>query len=140
MALTCGNQMSKILVEVLNLPIHLVADVRICFRSWCVVNITSVWENSRVAGGDNAIGISGDFCLDCVSGVRRGQELLHVWVIRQPGQAMHVRAATVLPLKPHPVVGDTKYSDIVGLDKLLDSVIEEPVCDGWILYDGFGTT
>ena len=111
MALTCGNQMSKILVEVLNLPIHLVA-----------------------------IGISGDFCLDCVSGVRRGQELLHVWCIRQPGQAMHVGAATVLPLKPHPVVGDTKYSDIVGLDKLLDSVIEEPVCDGWILYDGFGTT
>ena len=98
-----------------------------------------VWENSWIAGGDNAISVSGDFCLDCVSGVRRRQELLHVWCIRQPGQAVYVRAATVLPLKPHPVVGDTKYSDIVGLDELNDSFIAEPVRNGWILDDSFGT-
>ena len=54
-------------------------------------------------------------------------------------QAVHVRAATVLPLKPHPVVGDTKYSDIVGLDEFHDSFVEEPVCDSWILNDSFGT-
>ena len=52
---------------------------------------------------------------------------------------MHVRAAAVLPLKPHPVVGDTKYSDIVGLDEFHDSFVEERVCDSWILNDSFGT-
>ena len=49
---------------------------------------------------------------------------------------MNVRAATILPLKPHPIV---KHSNIVGLDELLDSVIEEPVRDGWILDDCSGT-
>ena len=43
----------------------------------------------------------------------------------------------MLPLKPHPVVGDTKHSDIVGLDELHDSVVEEPIRDGWILDYSF---
>ena len=49
---------------------------------------------------------------------------------------MHMRAAAVLPLKPHPVV---EYSNIVGLDELHNSLIEEPVCDGWILNDSFSS-
>ena len=39
-----------------------------------------------------------------------------------------MRAATMLPLKPHPVVGDTNHSDIVGLD---DSVVEESETAGF---------
>ena len=52
---------------------------------------------------------------------------------------MDMRAATMLPLEPHPVVGNSKHSDIVGLDELLYSVVEEPVRDGWILDDSCGT-
>ena len=52
---------------------------------------------------------------------------------------MYMRAAMMLPLKPHPVVSNTKHSNIVGLDELLDSAVEEPVRDGWILNDSLGT-
>ena len=140
MALTCGNQIGEIFVEVLNVPIHLVTDVGISLGSWCIVNVASIWQNCWVTSGDNAVGKLGDFLLDCIRGVRRRQQLLHIWCIRQPCQTMHMRTATVLPLKSHPVVSDTEYSHIVILDELLHSVIEKPVSNSWVLNDGFGTT
>ena len=112
----------------------------ICLWSWCIIDVAPIWENGWIAGGDKAISIPGDFLLDCISDdVRRREKLLHIWCIRQPGQAMNMRAATMLPLKLHPVVSDSKHSDKVGLDEFLDSVIEEPVRDDWILNDSFGT-
>ena len=39
---------------------------------------------------------------------------------------------------PHPVVCSSKHLDVVGLDEVLDSVVEKPVRDGWILDDSFG--
>ena len=49
---------------------------------------------------------------------------------------MDVRAASVLPLKPEPVVRGSKDSSVEDLHKLHDSVVEEPVCKGWVL-DGW---
>ena len=52
---------------------------------------------------------------------------------------MDVRAASVLPLKPVPVVRGSKDSSVEDLHELHDSVIEEPVCEGWVLYDSLGS-
>ena len=49
---------------------------------------------------------------------------------------MHVRAATMLPLKPEPEVGGTKNTNIEGIDELLDAMMEEPVRDGGVLLQG----
>ena len=46
---------------------------------------------------------------------------------------MHMRTSTVLPLKVHPVVCDTKNTNIEGIDELLNVVMEEPICNGWVL-------
>ena len=48
---------------------------------------------------------------------------------------MDMRAASVLPLKPQPVVCGSKDSSVEDLGELNVSVIEEPVCEGWILDD-----
>ena len=52
---------------------------------------------------------------------------------------MDVRAAPVLPLKPQPVVCGSKDSSVEDLDEFNDSVVEEPVCEGWILHDSLGS-
>ena len=52
---------------------------------------------------------------------------------------MNMRAVTMLPLKPHPLVSGSKHTNIVGLDEFLDSVVEEPVRDRWILNECSGT-
>ena len=44
-----------------------------------------------------------------------------------------MRTSTVLPLKAHPVVCDTKNTNIEGIDELLNAVMEEPVCNRWVL-------
>ena len=53
---------------------------------------------------------------------------------------MHMRAAPVLPLKPQPVVSGSKDSSEESLGELNYSMIEEPVCKGWVLNDCLGQT
>ena len=48
---------------------------------------------------------------------------------------MHMRAATVLPLKAQPVVSSTKDTSLEGIIELVDAIVEEPVSDGRVLYD-----
>ena len=45
----------------------------------------------------------------------------------------------MLPLKPEPVVRCSKDSSVEDLHKLHDSVVEEPVCEGWVLDDCLGS-
>ena len=52
---------------------------------------------------------------------------------------MDVRAASVLPLKPEPVVRGSKDSSVEDLHELHESVVEEPVCEGWVLDDCLGS-
>ena len=51
---------------------------------------------------------------------------------------MHVRAASVLPLEPQPVVSSPKDSGVEGLEELHDSMVEEPVGEGWVVDDSLG--
>ena len=51
---------------------------------------------------------------------------------------MHVRAATVLPLKAQPVVSSSKHTSVEGIDELVDTVVKKPVSDGRVLYDCCG--
>ena len=62
-------------------------------------------------------------------------ELLHVRLVGQPGKAMDVGATSVLPLKPQPVVICSKDSDIESREELHNLVVEEPVCNSWVLDD-----
>ena len=48
-----------------------------------------------------------------------------------------MRAATVLPLKPEPVVAGSKDSNIEGIDERLDMVAEEPNSNGRVLLNSF---
>ena len=51
---------------------------------------------------------------------------------------MHVRAATVLPLKAQPVVSSTQDTSVESINELVDAMVEEPVSDGRVLYDCCG--
>ena len=51
---------------------------------------------------------------------------------------MHVRAASVLPLELQPVVSSSKDSSVEGLEDLHDSMVEEPVGEGWLVDDSLG--
>ena len=53
---------------------------------------------------------------------------------------MHMRVASVLLLKPQPVVGGSTDSDIESLEELHNTVVEEPVSKGWVLNDSLGTS
>ena len=44
---------------------------------------------------------------------------------------MHMRAATVLPLKAEPEVG-TKNTDVENVDELLNAMVEEPINNGGV--------
>ena len=57
-------------------------------------------------------------------------------IMRVSSQAMYMRAATMLPLKTHPVVGNTKDTNIECFTELLDSMVE-PDCNGWVLQHSF---
>ena len=50
---------------------------------------------------------------------------------------MYMRAATMLPLKTHPVVSSTKDTNIECFKELLDAMVEEAICNGWILQYSF---
>ena len=47
--------------------------------------------------------------------------------------------ASVLALKPEPVVSGSKHFEVEHFDKLHDPMVEEPVCKGWVLDDCLGT-
>ena len=49
---------------------------------------------------------------------------------------MDVRAASVLPLEPQPVVCGLEKSQVEGINKLLHSVVE-PVSKCWVVVDSF---
>ena len=63
MALAGGHQVSKVFVEVLDVPICFVADVGINLWSWCISNIAAVWKDSRVDSGDKLISMPDDIFL-----------------------------------------------------------------------------
>ena len=50
---------------------------------------------------------------------------------------MDVRAASVLPLEPQPVVCGLEHSQVEGINKLLHSVVEEPVSKCRVVVDSF---
>ena len=52
---------------------------------------------------------------------------------------MDVRAASALPLKRQPVVCGSNDSSVDDLDELNESVVEEPVCEGWVPDDSLGS-
>ena len=64
------------------------------------------------------------------------QDLLHIGCIREPGKAMHIRAATVLPLKAEPEVGGTKNTNVESVDELLNTMVEEPVGNAGVRRSG----
>ena len=45
----------------------------------------------------------------------------------------------VLPLETKPVIGGTQDAHIIGLNEILNMVVEKPVSHGWILNDCFST-
>ena len=49
---------------------------------------------------------------------------------------MHMRAATVLQFVAEPEVGGTNNTNLKSVNKLLDSMIEEPVGNHWVLLQG----
>ena len=65
----------------------------------------------------------------------RVSEQLHIRRTRQPSQIMHMRTATVLPLKPQPVVLCSKDIQVKALEELLESLIEKPVSYSWVVND-----
>ena len=104
-SLAGSHQISQVLIEVLDIPIHLVADVWVDLGSWSISDVAAIWEKSRVDSGDQLVSLLDDVFLETVTVTL--QELLHIWCVRKPGQAMHVRAASVLPLEPQPVVSSS---------------------------------
>ena len=58
----------------------------------------------------------------------------------RPGRAREgcLGAASVLPLEPQPVVSSSKDSSVEGLEELYDSMVEEPVGEGWVANDSLG--
>ena len=134
MSQTCGNQISQVFIKVLNIFISCVADVGVGFGAGASAAIR---DNCRVDSRDKLICVLDDLFLHCVTGV--SNYLLHVWCSWQPDQAMDMRAATMLPTKHQPIVSGSKDSNVEGLDKLHDSMVEEPVCEGWVLNDCLGT-
>ena len=135
-SLAGGHHISQVLIEVLDIPIHFVADVWVDLGRWSISEVAAIWEDSRVDSGDQLVGLLGDVFLETVTVTM--QELLHIWCLRKPGQAVHVRAASVLPLEPQPVVSSSKDSSVEGLEELHDSMVEEPVGEGWVVDDSLG--
>ena len=129
-SLAGGHQISQVLMEVLDFPIHLITDVWVDLGRWSISDVAAIWEDSRVDSGDQLVGLLGDVIHEAV--IVSMQELLHVWCVRKPGQAVHIRAASVLPLEPQPVVS------VEGLGKLHDSMLDEPVGEGWVVNHSLG--
>ena len=44
----------------------------------------------------------------------------------------------MLPLEPQPVVSSSKDSGVEDLEELHDSMVEEPVREGWVVDDSLG--
>ena len=93
-------------------------------------------DQQRRRGVMGMVSLLGDVFLEAVTVSM--QELLHIRCVRKPGQAMHVRAASVLPLEPQPVVSSSKDSSVEGFEELHHSMVEEPVGEGWVVDDSLG--
>ena len=63
-----SHQISQVLVEVLNVSIWLVTDVRINLWSWCIRDVAAIWKDSRVDGGNKVISVLDDLFLHDVTG------------------------------------------------------------------------
>ena len=79
-----------------------------------------------IDSANNAVYMLDESLCCCVrDGIRGGQDMLNIRCIRKPGKTMHVRAATVLPLKAEPEVSGTKNSNIESINKPLDEMVEK---------------
>ena len=87
-----------------------------------------------VGGRDDRVNECNSFLAVLLS-YSRVSEQLHIWCTRQPSQAMHMRATTVLPLKPQPAVLCTKDIQVKALEELLESLIEKPVSYSQVVND-----
>ena len=133
-ALACGNQLAEVLLMVCHFCISLVADVWICLCTRCFRQVATIRHKSRIGGGDHRVNECNSLLAVLLS-CSRVSEQLHIWRTRQPSQAMHVRTATVLPLKPQPVVLCTKDVQVKALEELLESLVEKPVSYSWVVND-----
>ena len=66
MSLAGSNQITKVFIKIFNIFVHLVADMGVCLRSWCIVNIASIWKDAWIDGGHEAVSILGDFFLHSI--------------------------------------------------------------------------
>ena len=53
-------EISQVLVKVLDIPIHLVADVWVDLGRWSISDVAAVWEDSRDDSGDQLVGLLDD--------------------------------------------------------------------------------
>ena len=137
MSLACGDEASQVLVEVLHLSIGQVTDMRIGPRQWSIICIAAIRKNGWVGAGYDSVHVFDESFLCCFrAGIRGGQGMLHIRGIKKPGQAMDVRAASVLPLKAEPEVSGTKNANVESVYKLLNTMMKEPVSNGWVLLQG----
>ena len=79
-SLTGGHQINHVLIEVLDIPIRLVADVWVDLGRWSISDVAAIWEDSRVDSGDQLVSLLDDVILETVTVSM--QELLHVWCVR----------------------------------------------------------
>ena len=91
-------------------------------------------QKSRVGGGDDGVNERNSL-LAVLFSRSRVSEQLYIWRTRQPNQTMHMRTATVLPLKPQLVVLCTKDVQVKALEKLLESLVEKPVSYSCVVND-----
>ena len=62
-----GHQVSQVLIEVLDIPIHLVTDVWVDLGRWSISDVAAVWEDGRVDSGDQLVGLLDDVILEPVA-------------------------------------------------------------------------
>ena len=79
-SLAGGYQVSQVLIEVLDIPIHLVADVWVDLGSWSISDVAAIWEDSRVDSGDQLVSLLDDVIPEAVTVSM--EELLHIWCVR----------------------------------------------------------
>ena len=75
-SLAGGHQISQVLIEVLDIPIHLVADMWVDLGRWSISDVAAIWEDSRVDSGDQLVSMPDDVLLEAVTVSM--QELLHI--------------------------------------------------------------
>ena len=79
---------------------------------WSISEVAAIWEDSRVDSGDQLVSLPGDIGCRC----HLAGDVPHL-VCQED-----VRAASVLPLEPQPVVSRSKDSSV---EELHDSMVSE---------------